>query len=47
MVLPVIGISLPLFSSGGSSVTSCFFAVGIALPVHMHHSETLLMYKNL
>lgn len=25
MMLPVIGISLPFFSSGGSSVTSCFF----------------------
>jgi rod shape determining protein RodA len=41
MLLPVIGISLPFFSSGGSSVTSCFFAVGIALSVYMHRSEAL------
>jgi rod shape determining protein RodA len=41
MVLPVIGISLPFFSSGGSSVTSCFFAIGIALSVYMHRNEAL------
>jgi rod shape determining protein RodA len=41
MVLPVIGISLPFFSSGGSSVTSCFFAVGIALSVHMQQNGAL------
>lgn len=45
MMLPVIGISLPFFSSGGSSVTSCFFAVGLALSVYMHRSENLFRGK--
>jgi rod shape determining protein RodA len=41
MLLPVIGISLPLFSSGGSSVLSSFFAVGVVLSVHMHRKKPL------
>lgn len=45
MMLPVIGISLPFFSSGGSSVISCFFAVGLALSVFMHRSEDLFRGK--
>jgi rod shape determining protein RodA len=40
-VLPVIGISLPFFSSGGSSTMSSFFAVGLVLSVVMHRKLNL------
>ena len=33
-VLPVIGITLPFFSRGGSSVATLFLGVGLALSVH-------------
>lgn len=41
MILPVIGISLPFFSSGGSSVMSSYFAIGVALSVYMHRKNAL------
>jgi rod shape determining protein RodA len=41
VVLPVIGISLPFFSSGGSSLLSSFFAVGMALSVYMHRKNSM------
>lgn len=33
-VMPVIGITLPFFSRGGSSVTTLYFGIGIALSVY-------------
>lgn len=33
-VLPVVGITLPFFSRGGSSVTTLFLGIGIALSVY-------------
>lgn len=41
MVLPVIGISLPFFSSGGSSMVSSYLAVGLALSVYMHRKSEI------
>ncbi len=35
-LVPVIGITLPLFSYGGSSVVSVYCALGLVLSVHMH-----------
>jgi rod shape determining protein RodA len=34
-ILPVVGLPLPLFSYGGSSVLSCMFAIGIVLGLDM------------
>jgi rod shape determining protein RodA len=41
MVMPVIGISLPFFSSGGSSTLSSYFAVGVVLSVYMHRKTSM------
>lgn len=40
-LLPVIGITLPFFSRGGSSILSIYLALGLALSVYMHQSVTL------
>ena len=35
-VLPVIGVTLPFFSAGGSSVLMMYLCVGIVLSVRAH-----------
>ncbi|MFT8888761.1 MAG: FtsW/RodA/SpoVE family cell cycle protein, partial [Ethanoligenens sp.] len=45
MFFPITGISLPFFSYGGSSIISCFAAVGIALSVYMHRSTSIFSDK--
>ena len=41
-VFPVIGITLPLLSAGGSSVLSTYLCLGLAVSVHNHtHKSTL------
>lgn len=40
-LLPVIGITLPLFSQGGTSTVSAFLALGLVLSVHMHRKELM------
>jgi rod shape determining protein RodA len=40
-LLPVIGITLPFFSRGGSSLTTLFLGVGVALSVY-YSSKTRL-----
>lgn len=40
-LLPVIGITLPLFSAGGTSVVTTYIAVGIVLSVYMHNKQRL------
>lgn len=39
-IMPVIGITYPFLSYGGSSVLSCFIAVGMALSVCTHSEKT-------
>ena len=39
-IMPVIGITYPFLSYGGSSVLSCFIAVGIVLSVCTHKEKT-------
>jgi len=39
MLLPVIGITLPFFSAGGSSNLCLYLAVGLVLTVYRHQSE--------
>lgn len=41
MVFPITGISLPFFSSGGSSIVSGFIMVGVVLSVSMHRSTQI------
>lgn len=44
-LLPVIGITLPFFSSGGTSLLCLFFGIGLALNVYMHrNSRTIYLH---
>ena len=40
-VLPVIGITLPFYSAGGTSVLMMYICVGLILSVYMHNKKTL------
>lgn len=40
-VLPVIGITLPFYSAGGSSVLMLYICVGLVLSVYMHNKKNL------
>ncbi len=42
-ILPVIGVTLPFFSYGGTSVTTLYMGIGLALSVYMHNKEHLFM----
>ncbi|WP_040197348.1 FtsW/RodA/SpoVE family cell cycle protein [Candidatus Soleaferrea massiliensis] len=42
-VLPVIGVTLPFFSAGGSSVVTVYMGIGLVLSVYMHNKTTLFM----
>lgn len=44
-VLPVIGVTLPFFSAGGTSLLCIFFGVGLVLNVYMHrNSRTIYLH---
>ena len=40
-VLPVIGVTLPFYSVGGSSVLMLYICVGLVLSVYMHNTKKL------
>lgn len=40
-LLPVIGITLPFFSAGGTSVVITFWGIGLVLSVYTHSKSTL------
>jgi len=40
-ILPVVGLTLPFFSSGGSSAVSSFLAIGLVLSVYMHRKDLM------
>ena len=45
-VLPVIGVTLPFFSAGGTSLLCLMFAVGIMLSVYKHrNSRTIYLHS--
>lgn len=44
-LLPVIGINLPFFSSGGSSTVATFLLIGLALSVFKHRHKRILSIK--
>ncbi len=41
-LMPVIGITLPFFSSGGTSVFVCYVSIGMVMSVYRHSSGGLL-----
>ena len=44
-VLPVIGVTLPFFSAGGTSLLCLFLGIGLALNVYMHrNSRTIYLH---
>ena len=40
-IMPVIGVTLPFFSAGGSSVLSVYLGIGLALSVYMGNAKGL------
>lgn len=44
-VLPVVGITLPFLSSGGSSIAITYLGVGLVLSVSLHRETNLLFSK--
>ena len=40
-VLPVIGVTLPFFSGGGTSMLMLYLCVGIVLSVHIHNKKNI------
>lgn len=45
-LLPVIGITLPFFSAGGTSLMSLFWSIGLVLNVYMHKTTGLYLRDN-
>ncbi|ADU27232.1 FtsW/RodA/SpoVE family cell cycle protein [Ethanoligenens harbinense] len=45
MVLPVIGITLPFFSAGGSSMIASYWLIGLALSVYIHRKNEIFAGK--
>ncbi len=44
-LMPVIGVTLPFFSAGGTSLLCIFFGVGLVLSVYMHrNSRTIYLH---
>ena len=39
--LPVIGVPLPFYSAGGSSVMMLYICVGLVLSVYIHNTKKL------
>ena len=40
-MLPVIGVTLPFFSGGGTSALMRYLCVGLVLSVYMHNKKSL------
>ncbi len=45
-ILPVIGITLPFFSAGGTSLVATYLGVGLVLNVYMHRDKRLMYLKD-
>ena len=45
-VTPVIGITLPFFSAGGTSLLCLFLGVGLVLNVYMHRNSRTLYLRD-
>ena len=40
-LLPVIGVTLPFFSAGGTSALMMYLCVGLVMSVYMHNKQKL------
>ena len=40
-LLPVIGVTLPFFSAGGTSVVMLYLCIGVVLSVYRHQPRDL------
>lgn len=45
-VLPVIGVTLPFFSAGGTSLVCLFLGMGLVLSVYMHRNSRTLYLRD-
>ncbi|MDD5923826.1 MAG: FtsW/RodA/SpoVE family cell cycle protein [Clostridia bacterium] len=45
--IPVIGITLPFFSSGGTSIMCLYFGIGLVQSVYIHREEREKMYLHI
>lgn len=45
-IMPVIGVTLPLLSSGGSSVLSLYAGLGLVLSIYSHVNTSIFSNKN-
>lgn len=41
-ILPVIGVTLPFFSAGGTSLLCTYFGVGLVMSVYMHRNSRII-----
>lgn len=44
-IIPVIGITLPFFSAGGTSLLSIFLTIGLVMSVRMHRSTGVIYLR--
>lgn len=44
-ILPVIGVTLPFFSSGGTSLSCLFLGIGLVISVYMHRNSRTIYLK--
>ncbi len=45
-LLPVIGITLPFFSAGGTSLIATYLGIGLVLNVYMHRNRRLMYLRD-
>lgn len=45
-ILPVIGVTLPFFSAGGTSLLCTYFGVGLVLSVYMHRNSRIIYLRD-
>lgn len=45
-LLPVIGVTLPFFSSGGTSLLCTFLGVGLVMSVYMHRNSRVIYLRD-
>lgn len=45
-VLPVIGVTLPFFSAGGTSLLCLFFGIGLVLNVYIHRNSRTIYLRD-
>ena len=44
-LIPVIGVTLPLFSAGGTSILATYLGLGLVMSVYMHRQSQILYLR--